>query len=170
VPGDRLLDRVWGQRPPQRGRDTVYSYLSRLRRLLAAGAGIVHRPGGYALTVDPMAVDLHRFRHLVSEARSAGDGAHAASLFDEALDLWRGEPLAGLDTPWLDGIRQALQRLHRQILTADPVLTPASPIGYGSPTVPRQLPAPPGSFTGRAHQLATLSNALEARRTGRGQS
>ena len=35
VPVDRLLDRVWGDRLPQRARGTVYSYLSRLRRVLA---------------------------------------------------------------------------------------------------------------------------------------
>src|SRR5687767_2875355 len=77
VPADRLLDRVWADRLPQRARATLSSYLSRLRRLLSpAGVGLERRPGGYVLSADPMSVDLHRFRWLVSRARSA-DGSTA---------------------------------------------------------------------------------------------
>ncbi len=63
---------------------------------------------GYRLSVDPLAVDLHRFRHLVRQARSA-DAPTAATLYDQALELWRGEPLAGIDTPWFAGVRSSLQ-------------------------------------------------------------
>ncbi|GGS60077.1 AfsR/SARP family transcriptional regulator [Actinokineospora fastidiosa] len=105
---DALLDRAWGAEPPLRGRDTLYSYLSRLRRVLPEDEVTVERRrGGYALIVDPDAVDLHRFRALVCRARAA-DGATA--LFDEALGLWRGEPFGALDTPWLAGLRETLAR------------------------------------------------------------
>jgi DNA-binding SARP family transcriptional activator len=61
---DQLVDRVWGGQPPQRTSGTVYSYLSRLRQVLAAAAAVhlLRRPGGYVLAADPMTVDLHRFR------------------------------------------------------------------------------------------------------------
>ena len=111
VQPDQLIDRVWADRPPYRARNALSAYLSRLRRVLADADGvhISREPGGYALTADPLAVDLHRFRHLAARARGAGDAAAAAALFDEALGLWGGEPLAGLDTPWAQGVRAAAE-------------------------------------------------------------
>ncbi|MET9064048.1 AfsR/SARP family transcriptional regulator [Streptosporangium sandarakinum] len=111
---DQLLDRAWGHHPPRHGRDTLYSYLSRLRRILAAvdGARIAPRNGGYVISVDPMTVDLHRFQRWVGEARTADD-AHARRLLEQALALWRGDALAGLDTPWLNALREGLvQQRH----------------------------------------------------------
>ncbi|GGV31435.1 AfsR/SARP family transcriptional regulator [Streptomyces spectabilis] len=111
---DQLADRVWADRPPQRFRSSLYSYLSRLRKALGqagtTGAHIDKRPGGYRLTVDPSAVDLHRFRDLVAEARAAADDGHAAVLYDQALAHWQAEAFAGLDTPWFNALREALAR------------------------------------------------------------
>jgi DNA-binding SARP family transcriptional activator len=97
---DQLLDRVWGERVPSKARESLYSYLSRLRQALP-DIEIVRRSGGYVLNVDPDVVDLHRFHRLVGQARETGD----VRLFDQALALWRGEAFAGLDTPWLSGVR-----------------------------------------------------------------
>ncbi len=111
VPADQLIDRVWADQPPHRARNALAGYLSRLRSLLA-GAGdvqIVREPGGYMLTANALSVDLHLFRHLASQARATADPLDAAALFDKALDLWRGEPFATLDTPWVDDVRTALE-------------------------------------------------------------
>jgi DNA-binding SARP family transcriptional activator len=114
VPVDRLLDRVWGERAPLRARDTLYGYLSKLRGLL--GVDIERQPGGYLLAVDPDSVDLHRFRELVREARDATADERAVALFDEALALWRGEALAGLESLWLNALRESL---HAERLAAE---------------------------------------------------
>ncbi len=108
---DQLLDRAWGDQVPRGGRATLYGYLSRLRRALRASdeVDLVHRSGGYELVVDENAVDLHRFRRLVADARAADDD-RAPDLFAEALGLWRGEPCAGLDTPWITTVRDDLER------------------------------------------------------------
>jgi DNA-binding SARP family transcriptional activator/DNA-binding transcriptional LysR family regulator len=106
VPPDQLVTRVWGGNPPHRATATLRSYLSRLR---AAGCAIDRTAHGYVLRVDPASVDLHRFREKVARARAADDDATAAELFDEALALWRGEPFAGLDSPWLTGVREGLE-------------------------------------------------------------
>ena len=112
---DELLDRVWGERLPQRARNILSGYLSRLRQALgvAAEVTVVRGPAGYRLTADPMAVDLHRFRYLVAQARTSGDDV----LFAEALALWRGEAFATLDTSWLAGVRAGLvaERLAAQL-------------------------------------------------------
>jgi len=110
---DQLVDRVWGERPPQRAKGTLYSYISRLRQALAPAAEEVRlsrRSGGYVLTVDASDVDLHRFRALFAQARTAEDDSSAAALFEQALGLWRGEPFATVDTPWFCDLRQTLER------------------------------------------------------------
>ncbi|HEX5205781.1 MAG TPA: AfsR/SARP family transcriptional regulator, partial [Actinoplanes sp.] len=122
---DQLIDRVWGAEAPQRAAGALYSYLSRLRAALGdAGIGIERRPGGYALTADPQTVDLHRFRRLVTQARGAESDRSAAELIAQALGLWRGEPFAGLDTPWLDAMRQSLlgERLAAELHHNDVLL------------------------------------------------
>jgi predicted ATPase/DNA-binding SARP family transcriptional activator len=122
VPADQLLERVWAERPPQRARNALSGYVSRLRQLLAATGDVVigRQPEGYVLTVDPMAVDLYRFQHLAAQARAAGDnGDHdtAADRYEQALGLWRGEAFATLDTPWVHTVRTALdaQRLATEL-------------------------------------------------------
>jgi len=50
VPVDQLVDRVWADRVPQRARNAVAGYLSRLRQVLAGTdeARIVRQPLGAA--------------------------------------------------------------------------------------------------------------------------
>jgi predicted ATPase/DNA-binding SARP family transcriptional activator len=118
VPADILIDRVWADQPPHRARNALAAYLSRLRQLLA-GAGdvqIVREPGGYMLTADALSVDLHRFRHLASQARTTADLADASALFGRALELWRGEPFASLDAPWVNDVRTALEAERRSVV------------------------------------------------------
>jgi hypothetical protein len=45
------VDRVWGERPPQRARDTLYTYVSRLRRALAAMGGAAHNEAARRIRV-----------------------------------------------------------------------------------------------------------------------
>ena len=114
VTTDQLIDRIWADRPPRHAPNALSGYLSRLRgRLSGAGVQIVRGPAGYALTVDPSAVDLHRFRRLVTDARAAERPTQAAALFEEALGLWAGEPFPTATTPWFDGLRDALNAERR---------------------------------------------------------
>ncbi|MFF3458506.1 BTAD domain-containing putative transcriptional regulator [Streptomyces sp. NPDC002730] len=108
VPVDQLVDRVWGERAPRSAVNTLYSYLSRLRRALPTPElRVVRRPGGYIAETDADAVDLHRFRGLVDRARGAADG-EAAELLQEALRLWSGEAFPAADTPWFTHVREVL--------------------------------------------------------------
>lgn len=107
VPVDVLVDRVWGEQVPHRARNAVAGYVSRLRQVLPGEVRIAGRQGGYALTADPMSVDLHRFGLLVQRARV--EPGNAVALLTDALGLWRGEPFSTLDTPWLASVRSALE-------------------------------------------------------------
>ena len=127
VSTDQLLDRVWGEQPPARGRETVYNYLSRLRTALRAADDEVRldrRSGGYLLAVHDQAVDLHQFRHLVTQARTTDEDEQALALFEQALGLWHGEPVPGLDTPWATSLRAGLndERLAAELDHADTAL------------------------------------------------
>ena len=99
---DTIVDRVWGDDPPDQVRAVVYSYVARLRRALRpAGdrAALARRHGGYALDVDPAGVDLILFDHLARRGE-----------YDAALALWRGPALAGLTGDWVDGVRDQAAR------------------------------------------------------------
>jgi len=108
---DQLIDRVWADDPPHRARNALAGYLSRLRTLLADGdeVQITRGPAGYTLTAAGLSVDVHLFRHLAQRARANADSAEANTLFRQALSLWRGEPFAGLDTPWINEVRGSLE-------------------------------------------------------------
>lgn len=121
VPPDQLMSRIWGDHPPLRERNALYGYVSRLRQILrTTGSAINRGPSGYQLVVPESTVDLHRFRDLVTQARSAGPADVALVLFDQALALWRGEAFGGLDLPWFREVGAALHA-ERQAAEADRV-------------------------------------------------
>jgi DNA-binding SARP family transcriptional activator/tetratricopeptide (TPR) repeat protein len=112
VSTEQLVERVWAEKLPHRAPRVLSSYLSRLRGLLseAHDLEIVRRLNGYVLEMDPDAIDLHRFRDLVTKARSGRQPGESLAAFDQATALWRGDALTGLDGPWATGTRQALDQ------------------------------------------------------------
>jgi DNA-binding SARP family transcriptional activator len=113
VPAEVLIDRIWGERPPQSVRNVLYGYVARLKALVTSGQdpGVMlsRRPGGYLLRAGPDQVDLGRFRRLVADAAVAGDDERAGAALGEAVRLWRGPALAGLDSLWLNSMRATLE-------------------------------------------------------------
>ncbi len=93
---DRLVDELWGGRPPPTAVKTLQGYVSNLRKSLPADM-IVTRGRGYMLNVAPNQVDVARFEAMVAEGRQAlrdGDPAIASKRLSSALALWRGDPLS----------------------------------------------------------------------------
>jgi DNA-binding SARP family transcriptional activator len=89
---DALVDRLWGETPPRTATTSLQNAISQLRKLL--GADVLRtKPPGYVLELAGHELDLRRFDELVVRARQA-DAAKRAELLREALDLWRGDPLA----------------------------------------------------------------------------
>jgi DNA-binding SARP family transcriptional activator/DNA-binding CsgD family transcriptional regulator len=117
VSTDRLVDAVWGDRPPQAAIAALQSYLSHLRRRLEPDRGarsresvIASRGSGYALMLDGDAVDAWRFERLVREAAGAADPAIALL---EALTLWRGPAYAEYAAePWAQAEAARLNELR----------------------------------------------------------
>lgn len=103
VPLDKIVDTLWGVRPPATARSIVQGYVSRLRKLIeehAPGCGteIVTRSPGYLLFADASTVDVHRVRDLLARSRGAS-ARYRAELLAEAAQLWRGTPLADVPRP-----------------------------------------------------------------------
>ncbi len=125
VSSDRLIEELWGERPPPSAHKSLQVHVSRLRRSLgngdANGSGgiVVTRAGGYLARVEPGELDLERFERLVEEGeRALADGARerAVELLREALRLWRGPPLA--DFTYEPFAQTEIARLEELRLTA----------------------------------------------------
>jgi DNA-binding SARP family transcriptional activator len=95
---ERLIDGLWGERPPDGAVKTLQAVVSRVRRALGADATrLVSGSSGYQLRVEPDELDLERFQRLCEEGRrslAAGRPERAATRLRLALEEWRGPALA----------------------------------------------------------------------------
>jgi DNA-binding SARP family transcriptional activator len=118
---ERLIDELWGESPPPTATKAVNVYVSHLRKTLTRENAdpIVTADGGYRLAVDPERLDTARMQRLVASAReraAAGEHGAAALQFREALWMWRGPTLAGLQLESQG--RHEIARLEEIRLTA----------------------------------------------------
>jgi DNA-binding SARP family transcriptional activator len=102
---DRIIDELWGERPPAAAGKTLQMHVSRLRKALGGEDGtgtagaITTRERGYRLEIDPDQLDAHRFESLVAKGRAelaAGRPGPAMAALEAAQGLWHGAPLADL--------------------------------------------------------------------------
>jgi DNA-binding SARP family transcriptional activator/pimeloyl-ACP methyl ester carboxylesterase len=120
VATDRLVDDLWGEHVPESAAKMVQIYVSQLRKVLPKEI-LRTRPPGYAIEIDPAAIDAVRFERLRLEgetAHAAGDADLAAQRFREALSLWRGDPLAEFQEPFARAEAGRLEELHLACLEA----------------------------------------------------
>ena len=120
---DRLIDELWGEEPPARARDSLQMHVSRLRKGLAEagadGGRLVSHAGGYRLEVRPGERDVDRWQRALERARRAradGEPRVAREGVEEALGVWRGQPLGGVSANSLLAAERA--RLEEERLAA----------------------------------------------------
>lgn len=131
IPIDLLVDWVWSldKAEPQNPSSTFHTYSTRIRRSLAQvpiAADLRSVNGGYRLEVDRDAIDYHRFRRLVGEARGyarENNPHQTAALTARALDLWRGPPLTDVTSERANAWRTTV--LHNEWLPANRMLLDA---------------------------------------------
>ncbi|HEV2635146.1 MAG TPA: BTAD domain-containing putative transcriptional regulator [Actinocrinis sp.] len=115
---ERLLEAIYGQDLPPTGRSQVQIGISSLRRLFAAHGHpdlIDTRSGGYSLRADEAQCDAVRFERLAADARGTADDEQAVAKYREALRLWRGPALSGIDR---HPLRDAAGRLEELRISA----------------------------------------------------
>jgi DNA-binding SARP family transcriptional activator/tetratricopeptide (TPR) repeat protein len=120
VPAETLIDRLWGNQPPPKARESLSVYMTRLRTSLREAVSdsvrLAGRASGYVLDLDPDSVDLHQFRRIRRQAsalRASGDFDHAAHVLRDADALWRGPALAGIRGDWVARMRDSLEEERR---------------------------------------------------------
>lgn len=114
VPVERLVEGLWGAAAPGSARKMVQAHVSALRKRLGAEA-VRTAGGGYAATARPEQVDAFRFEAGAARGRrllAAGEAERAAEALREALALWRGPALAGLEEPFAELERARLEELR----------------------------------------------------------
>ncbi|MEU7874665.1 BTAD domain-containing putative transcriptional regulator [Dactylosporangium sp. NPDC049140] len=116
VSAERLVDVLWGERPPPTAAAQVRNTIATLRRHLAAASGgepPVARSGtGYLIQVADGALDAVVFDGHVTRARSLAEQGRlgaAAEALRAASGLWRGPALGGLGGPMFDAEAQGLE-------------------------------------------------------------
>ncbi len=130
-----LIAALWGEEPPTAAMTTVRTYAWRWRKVLDAadkgaegdGAGTgtgTERPASSVLVSmgdgyrPKLAVDAAEAESLGAEAERTArtDPLRARDLLNQALELWQGEPLAGVPGPFAERHRQRLEELRLTLL------------------------------------------------------
>ncbi|BCK68840.1 hypothetical protein Srufu_027930 [Streptomyces libani subsp. rufus] len=118
-----LVEALWGDEPPHAALAALRTYASRIRKALGEDAeALVSESGGYAIrpvSGKPIDLDLARAEEYCAaaeRARREGNGLYARKLITDALELWDGEPLAGLAGPYAERQRTRLQEWRLSLL------------------------------------------------------
>jgi DNA-binding SARP family transcriptional activator/pimeloyl-ACP methyl ester carboxylesterase len=127
IAAEQLVDELWPGQPADKALASLQVRLSELRKVLRSAGEAPHedrlttRPPGYVLRVTRAELDSCRFAELTagaSDAMAAGDPAAALQSLDEALRLWRGPALAGVDAPSVRTEAGRLEELRLDALEA----------------------------------------------------
>lgn len=103
VPDTRISQLLWGPHPPATKSAQIYTYVSRLRKLLEPEVTLERRPPGYVLVTGESRVDVveyERLDRLGRQALTEHRYEEAGALLHGAMDLWQG-PLLGNVTGFL---------------------------------------------------------------------
>ena len=114
VSTSRLIEELWPEGASESQAGALQASVSRLRKSLGAGAGlVVTLPTGYTIRLAPDQLDLERFERLVRDAAGNAEPHEAAEKLREALALWRGPALADFAyEPFAQAAIDRLEEVH----------------------------------------------------------
>ena len=101
VSADRLIEALWGDHPPTTAANALQVHVSKLRKKLGDPAGSenpLHTESpGYVLRVGAGELDAEHFELLATQSNPDEDPDAVSARLGEALALWRGRVLDGLE-------------------------------------------------------------------------
>lgn len=98
---DTLVDELWSETPPRTALSSVRTHIYNLRGSAAISDLLVTETSGYTLKVDPERIDSKVFAKLVAQGKDMMRGERfeeASRCLGKALGMWRGRPMANVDT------------------------------------------------------------------------
>ncbi len=110
---DELLEALWPGDDPRRSSGRFYQAVSEARKLL--GCAFERDRDSYTLALDQLRLDTNEIDRLQRQADAAA-GEQQQALLEQALALFRGEPLANIDALWALGEQRRLTALRGQLL------------------------------------------------------
>lgn len=105
---DQLLEALWPDSDPKRSRPRLWQSTAEARRLLG-DAFVREDDGRYRLDHDRVWIDTDELCRQL-------DADDTPAALDQALALWRGEPLDGADYPWADSHLRQLRGTQIDLL------------------------------------------------------
>ena len=124
---DRLVEVLWGDRPPEAATSSLQTYVARLRRLLPPSVRLETAAPGYRLRLEAGAADVERFEATLGEALACLADRPEAALagLEAALSFWRGDAFAEFREEWWaqgEAARLEELRLHAREAHAEALL------------------------------------------------
>jgi DNA-binding SARP family transcriptional activator len=115
----QLTDAVWGRDAPPTAVNTLQSHMSYLRTVLGDKGAILARPPGYLLDLCDDGTDVREAQRLLRQAPQLPEPAQAVRQLHQALNLWRGRPLADVTgVAWLEEQAERLDLLWLRVKQA----------------------------------------------------
>jgi two-component SAPR family response regulator len=120
-PEDVIIDRLWPDKDPIKGRNNINSALSHIRKVLkqnGADPALIQRDkrGVWFHHELPHWHDLHEFESLIKTAKSESEPTRRLHLLGQAAALYRGNFLDGHYFDWAEPQRQYLENLRVECL------------------------------------------------------
>lgn len=115
---DKILEEFWPEATPAKASSAFHSTNYRLRRALQDQDCILYRNGVYTINPDlSYWYDVEVFQNLIEEAKARESPQESASIYLEAIDLYRGGYLEEFYSDWHYFQREELQRQYFEALT-----------------------------------------------------
>jgi DNA-binding SARP family transcriptional activator len=151
----KLVEGVWGTRPPNRATATLQSYVSRLRKLvsrwpLADGSRLPlhYRAPGYLLLAARESIDVARFERFAKDGIAAARGAkhdEAFAQLSRALATWTAPPFEDL-SDYDFAVQEALRLENVRLSAVEQMAETAAVLGRdleGLPMLEREVTRSP---------------------------
>lgn len=115
---DKILEVFWPEAPPDKASSAFHSTNYRLRRALQNQECILYENSVYLINPElSYWYDVETFEELIGEAKSTDSAEERASIYLQAIELYRGNYLEEFYSDWPYFKREELQREYFEALT-----------------------------------------------------
>lgn len=111
---DELLETLWPDEDPRRSEQRFWQASAEARKAL--GDALLRDGRRYLLNRSTLEIDLDRLNQLIGQAAQAGNADDERAALEAAVNLFRGEPFAGIETDWAESEARRLRAVAVDVL------------------------------------------------------